>query len=154
MCCRESVQLHWSGSPSDFPRCDAFQDTHIRPANRGKEREEEGGGVVGEGRVGKGLGVKVKLILTLKSCMHIRSARLTQHIHTLLNVVRYNIHSCTIDVIVHTCRCPQQIPSTRDYHPGHQQSDLSQGGEEVEVNPTSTTPNHQHLHVLCVGVSV
>ena len=36
--------------------------------------------------------------------------------------------------------CPQEIPSKRDYHPGHQQSDLSQGGEEVEVKPTSTTP--------------
>ena len=43
--------------------------------------------------------------------------------------------------------CPQEIPSKRDYHPGHQQSDLSQGGEEVEVKPTSTTPR-------CVGVSL
>ena len=85
---------------------------------------------------------------TLKSCMHIRSARLTQHIHTLLNVVRYNIHSCTI---VHTCRCPQQIPSTRDYHPGHQQRDLSQGGEEVEVNPTSTTPNQSATFFGLIG---
>ena len=40
----------------------------------------------------------------------------------------------------------------RYYHPGHQQRDLSQGGEEVEVDPTSTTPNHQHLHILYVCV--
>ena len=53
---------------------------------------------------------------------------------------------CTVDV------CPHEISSKRDYHPGHQQRDLSQGGEEVEVNPTSTTPNHQHLHILCVCV--
>ena len=50
------------------------------------------------------------------------------------------------------CRCFQEISSERDYHPGHQQRDFSQGGEEVEVNPTSTTPSHQHLHVLCVSV--
>ena len=53
-------------------------------------------------------------------------------------------------------RCSQEISSKRDYHPGHQQRDLSQGGEEVEVDPTSTTPNHQHLHILyvCECVSV
>ena len=28
----------------------------------------------------------------------------------------------------------------RCYHPGHQQSDLSRGGEEVEVKTTSITP--------------
>ena len=116
---------------------------HIYGLRIGGKRERKRGGGGGGARCESETNSN-----TLKSCMHIRSARLT------LNVVRYNIHSCTIDVIVHTCRCPQQIPSTRDYHPGHQQRDLSQGGEEVEVNPTSTTPNHQHLHVLCVGVSV
>ena len=67
-----------------------------------------------------------------------------QHIHTHTTYLSVYTYVCTVEV------CFQEISSKRDYHPGHQQSDLSQGGEEVEVNPTLTTPNHQHLHVLCV----
>ena len=85
---------------------------HIYGLRIGGKRERKRGGGGGEGgqweKVGWGRGrcESETNSNTLKSCMHIRSARLTQHIHTLLNVVRYNIHSCTIDVIVHTCRCP------------------------------------------------
>ena len=56
---------------------------------------------------------------------------------------------CTVDVI--KCRCPHEISSKRDYHPGHQQSDLSQG---VEVNPISTTPTKSSAPSHCVGVGV
>ena len=78
------------------------------------------------------------------------------HVHTP-ECGTLHTHSCPVyihlDVMKYIHRCPQEIPSKRDYHPGHQQSDLSQGGEEVEVNPTSDhTKSSAPSYSMCVSM--